>query len=137
MGTRALVHIKQDGVDSDTIVSLYRQFDGYPSGLGDDIKKLNVFNIVNGYSLDQSEGFANGMGCFAAQLLSFLKSGIGNVYVEPLNAYGVGEEFTYRIWKDDGKVRLSVDYGDDTCYNGLLSDFDGDEVEKSLYGDEE
>ena len=37
MGTRTLVHIK-DG--KKTIATIYRQYDGYPSGMGEDIKRI-------------------------------------------------------------------------------------------------
>jgi hypothetical protein len=30
MGTRALVHVKEGGRDSRTLVTIYRQYDGYP-----------------------------------------------------------------------------------------------------------
>ena len=39
MGTRTLVHIKSGDFASQTLVTIYRQFDGYPAGMGNDLFK--------------------------------------------------------------------------------------------------
>lgn len=73
MGTRCLTVIKEGDKSSSDICVIYRQMDGYPSGHGEDIKRL-IGNIVvtNGY-LGEDTTVANGMGCLAAQLVTGLK----------------------------------------------------------------
>lgn len=98
MGTRALIHVKDEGK---TVVTIYRHYDGSPLHLGRDI--LNVIgdnSISNGI---QERAF-NGMGCFAAMLIKELKKDIGNVYIYKPNTRDVGEEFVYTITQRDGKI---------------------------------
>ena len=132
MGTRTLVHIK-DG--KKTIATIYRQYDGYPTGMGDDIKEaLNdgIVTILNGFGNQTVPSHFNGMGCLAAFLIGELKQKkIGNVYIFAPNSKDVGEEFTYTLSEVDGKVKLKVveNYNNKTIFNGLLKDFDGETVE--------
>lgn len=113
MGTRALVHVK---AARKTLVTVYRQLDGYPTGLG---AKLAEFltgadgaprRIVNGYSdVDREARAFNGAGCLAAQMVAALKQGIGDVYIEPPNASDVGEEYTYTLTVNAaGKLAVGV-----------------------------
>jgi hypothetical protein len=96
MGTRSLTHIKQD---NKTILTIYRQYDGYPDGMGLDLAKFLVnIQVVNGFGPDMEAGsYANGMGCLAAQLVAHLKTGIGNVYIMTPDTSDVWEEYTYKI----------------------------------------
>ena len=132
MGTRTLVHIK-DG--KKTITTIYRQYDGYPTGMGDDIKEaLNLGNvtILNGFGGQTVPSHFNGMGCLAAFLIGELKQKkIGNVYIFPANSKDVGEEFTYTLSESNGNVKLKVveNYKNKTIFNGLLKDFYGETVE--------
>jgi hypothetical protein len=135
MGTRALIKIKDEGK---TIVAIYRQMDGYPSGLGAEIKKLlndGDTRVINGYQSDKlSPKYFNGMGCLAAYLIGGLKifgygeisrNPIGSVYIVPPNS--LNEEYTYTIsTKDDGEVYLKIE-GDEK-YNGKLRDFKPEET---------
>ena len=135
MGTRTLVHIKED---KKTIVTIYRQFDGYPSGMGDDIKEIlndGRSQILNGFGTAcKTPNQFNGMGCLAAYLIGELKDGkIGNVYIFPTNSKDVGEDYSYTI-SLDGKNRLKMkvidNYAKKTIFDGLLKDFNGEEVER-------
>jgi hypothetical protein len=132
MGTRTLVHIK-DG--KKTIATIYRQYDGYPTGMGNDIKNaLNLGNvtILNGYNSHAIPSNFNGMGCLAAFLIGELKQKkIGNVYIYPANSKDAGEDYTYTLTESGGKVKLKVveSYNNKTIFNGLLKDFDGETVE--------
>ena len=133
MGTRTLVHIKED---KKTIATIYRQYDGYPTGMGDDIKKiLNNGNveILNGYGgSNKTPSQFNGIGCLAAFLIGELKERkIGNVYIFAPNSKDVGEDYTYTISVSGCKVKLKVveNYHNKVIFNGLLKDFDGKEVE--------
>jgi hypothetical protein len=99
MGTRSLTHIYNN--DGALLLTMYRQFDGYPEGMGLDLAKfISQFTIVNGIGSDQEGKIANGMGCLAAQLIAELKDCVGNVYIYPPNSKDCWEEFTYHIFKD-------------------------------------
>lgn len=134
MGTRTLVHIK-DG--KKTIATIYRQYDGYPTGMGDDIKEIlndGKVNILNGFGDQQVPRHFNGMGCLAAYLIGELKQKkIGNVYIMAPNTKDTGEDYTYTISEDLGILNLKVvenGYnGNKTIFNGSLITFDGKKVE--------
>jgi hypothetical protein len=111
MGTRALIHVKDD---EETLVTIYRQYDGYPSGLGQDIK--DVFEgreLVNGYNDLATQ--VNGMGCAAAMLVAGIKKGCGIVYIYPVDSSDCGEEYTYVLYAKEGKLMIN-----DGKYDGLL-----------------
>ena len=133
MGTRTLVHIKEG---KKTIATIYRQYDGYPTGMWDDIKEIlnNSFvRILNGYSLGhQVPSQFNGIRCLAAYLIGELKEKkIGNVYIYPANSKDVGEDYTYTISEDLGILNLKVveNYNNKTIFKGALINFDGKKIE--------
>ena len=101
MGTRALLHIKDTNLESPTLVTLYRQFDGYIAGLGSDIARiLNMGHskVINGIEQGaEMPEYFNGMSCLAAYLIGELKDKIGNVYIYPVNSSNVWEDFTYTL----------------------------------------
>lgn len=134
MGTRAIIHVHGGGRDSEVLTTIYRQFDGYPDGLGDDIKTaLGGKELVNGYNDPKRQ--VNGMGCAAAMLIGALKGGeCGNVYVYKPNASDVGEEYTYRLYAADRKLMLEIDgyeEGDEPLYSGPLDDFDSSNLSEA------
>lgn len=131
MGTRALVHFKEGDFYSDTIVSMYRQMDGYPEGLGEDIHaSLNHgdVTIINGISGEGCPAAFNGMGCLAAWLIGELKGGtIGSIYLYPPDTEDVGEEYNYTLYKgDDSTVWMHVEnaYDGEVLGDGPLKNFD-------------
>lgn len=133
MGTRSIVHVK-DG--RKTIVTLYRQFDGYPSGMGDDIKRIlnnGEVKILSGYKgSSEIPAHFNGMGCLAAFLIGELKEQkIGNVYIIPTNSSGHGEEYVYTISQKNNQVHIKVqdDWNKTILFNGPLKDFSGEKAE--------
>lgn len=98
MGTRALTHIHEGDLSSPIITTIYRQFDGYPDGLGQELADfLAPIKVVNGIS-DCSLPIANGMGCLAAQVIKHLKDDVGSVYVYHAGGNDYGEQFTYHIY---------------------------------------
>ena len=110
MGTRCLVTVTDGNKE---ILCLYRQFDGYPEGMGADLPKFaKGFKIVNGIGDREAKKTANGMGCFAAQLVAHFKTEIGNVYLYAPESREVGEEFIYTLQERDGKLHLTVTEGD-------------------------
>jgi len=98
MGTRSLTIVLDD--DGHEICVLYRQFDGYPTGHGADLKEfLQGFRIVNGLGPDKSIKLANGMGCLAGQIISHFKQEIGGFYLYPSGTRDCGEEYIYTIYQ--------------------------------------
>jgi hypothetical protein len=131
MSTRSLTHVHRDGVDSPVIVTIYRQCDGYPSGLGMDLFGiLGKSRLVNGLSRgEKTPAFFNGMGCMAAYLVGQLKGNdIGGVYIFEPHASGVMEEYIYDVYKQPGDngtlmLRVASVYDDKPLYDGTIAYF--------------
>jgi len=128
MGTRALVHFKEGSLTGPTIVSMYRQYDGYPEGWGKDMyDALNegMVQILNGHQGQSPPTAFNGLSCLAAWLIGELKEGtIGNVYLYPPDSEDVGEEYTYTLYSDDdGELCMKVEGYTGELGRGLLKDF--------------
>jgi hypothetical protein len=124
MGTRALIHVKQDNIDSDTLVTIYKQMDGYPSHLGNQIATiLGERKLVNGYTSGEENVQTNGMGCAAALLISGLKGkSCGDIYIFKPNDRNTGEEFTYTLYSKNEEIFLRVVDCDGDCnYDGPIS----------------
>jgi hypothetical protein len=111
MGTRSLTHFIETSKNYVTgkkvakkIVTMYRQYDGYPSGMGKDLANfLKDGKLVNGIS--GNEKVFNGMGCLSAQVVAHLKTDMGhikagNVYLHSAGTTNCGEEFVYEIVGD-------------------------------------
>jgi hypothetical protein len=133
MSTRTLVHIK-DG--KKTIATIYRQYDGYPTGMGEDIKRIlnnGEVEILNGYSGDSKiPAKFNGMGCLAAFLVGELKgSFIGNVYLMAANAKDCGEDYVYTlsVIKEKLNVKVQDVWNKSVLFSGPLSEFCGKKAE--------
>ena len=95
MGTRSQTHVKDE--HGRTLVTIYRQYDGYPSGMGVDLASFaDSGPLVNGISPGQRNVFS-GMGCFAASLIKELKEGPGGIYIHRPNSKDYWEEYTYEI----------------------------------------
>ena len=141
MGTRALVRFHDDeGVE---LATVYRQFDGYPSGLGADLKAILADRVlVNGFN-DASRQL-NGMQCLAAFVVSGLKDGCGGVYLYRVGSADCGEEYEYVLkrgaetvaglkkgWQID--VEVYSCYRDKRrLYQGPIADFDPERAEGDL-----
>ena len=126
MGTRSLIHFKKDGK---TIVTVYRQFDGYPSGRGQELADfLKGKRLCNGIPCgEDTSGLANGMGCLAAQWIAEEKESIGNVYIMPPDTSDVWEDYIYTVDAIDNTLRLAV--SGYQRWSGHPKDFNGDELE--------
>lgn len=120
MGTRSLTHVITEWTDKTTqntkkktLVTLYRQMDGYPSGMGYDLVEfLEGSKIVNGISLTDKDKKPkrtfNGAGCLAAQLIAHFKTGVGGFYIEPINAKNCGEEYVYELIVNEEKANVRL-----------------------------
>lgn len=121
MGTRARVNVF-DG--NQILVSIYRQMDGYPNGLGREVAEFCAARtIVNGYSPAMTaKNHVNGMGCLAAQLIEHLKGGdIGSIYIRDTSPDSHGERYSYNLRNKDGQIWMDVLAGSVTMF-GLPGD---------------
>ena len=101
MGTGCLT-VMYDTSKSEIAV-MYRQFDGYPEGHGQELADfLNGFEIVNGIS-EEREKMANGGGCLAAQIVAHFKDSVGGFYLHPAGTRECGEEYIYHVYPETGK----------------------------------
>ncbi len=140
MGTRSLTRVipRQKGLSyqdghkhpEKAVVNIYRQYDGYPDGLGLELAEfLSDFTIVDGFKLGDKSRIANGAGCLAAQLVAYLKDGPGNVYLEPITLHSkpgdMWEEYIYTIYPKEGEptyISIYEVYGDEVIFVGTPKD---------------
>ena len=109
MGTRSLTKIfntykdeKKNKQVKVQLVNMYRQYDGYPSGHGEELADfLKGGKVVNGIgSRDEKQILFNGAGCLAAQMIAHFKDGAGGFYIEPITAKDCGQEYEYEVIVD-------------------------------------
>lgn len=98
MGTSSVARFIDDG---DVICAIYKHCDG-----GDFGKTIAAFakdiTIVNGIPLGNAR-VANGMGCFAAQLIADIKTEPGDVYMcHPENE----GDYTFTVSVKNGKIQV-------------------------------
>jgi hypothetical protein len=106
MGTRSLTTFIETYKDKDgkkkktKLCTMYRQFDGYPSGHGSELAEfLSKGKLVNGLGLDNKGLVFNGIGCLSAQVISHFKGDTaGGFYM--VNGINHGEEYRYEIEAD-------------------------------------
>lgn len=133
MGTRSTTVIKGDvwevGKEAPTLVTLYRQFDGYPEGHGQELADImRSKRVRNG--LREEGSFANGMGCLAAQIIKGLKKEEGNIYIVPNGERE--EEYHYIIYakgiqpypREGAEIFMTIKNDDKILYDGPVDEFD-------------
>ena len=112
MATRALIRVipRQEGIAYDkghdnieeSLVNIYNHYDGNPERLGIKLAKfLLPYKIKNGVSnliLEEFPQLANGPECLAAQLVTHLKTDVGNVYLYPVSDFKYGAEYIYTVY---------------------------------------
>jgi hypothetical protein len=118
MGTRAIVNIFDE--DRKSLVCMYSQWDGYPSGLGKTLAAfLGGIRLVNGLTGKEKGPVANGMGCLAAQIVKHFKNEVGSIYIiNEKDDWGI--DYTYEVY--DNKVRVK-NYGGEVIFLGSWEDF--------------
>jgi len=115
MGTRSLTRVipQREGLSfkdghlhpEKSVVNMYRQYDGYPEGHGQDLAgflfDLDVLNGLSGVNYN----VANGPGCLAALLVAHFKDGPGNIYLEQCNGEpGIScEDYIYTVYPKEGE----------------------------------
>jgi hypothetical protein len=102
MGTRSLTFV-YDG--DKPIVNMYRQFDGYPTGHGQELAEFLLSGkMVNGYSDKDAKQF-NGMGCLAAQMIAHFKQSVGGFYIYPVDSTDCWQDYEYHVYEDKMVVK--------------------------------
>jgi hypothetical protein len=94
MGTRSLTYVYDD--DGETLVCMYRQFDGYPRVHGFELSEFLMDAALNN----------NGMDCLAAQMIARFKTAkVGGIYLHPTTQnQDCWQEFEYHVFPE--KVRV-------------------------------
>ncbi len=108
MGTRSTVKFYSEFDQETPILSVYQQFDGYIDGVGHELAEfLKDKKVINGIGRQTMEdGYANGMGCLAAQYVAKMKDRIGGFY---LTSPDDSQEYDYEVRYIDGKILIEVD----------------------------
>ena len=116
MGTRSLTHVIETWKNDKTgkqkkqcLMTMYRQYDGYPSGMGDDLAQfLKQGKVVNGISSTENQLVFNGAGCLAAQLVAHFKDGPGGFYLYRPMSKDCGEDYTYEVVVDFNTKEITL-----------------------------
>jgi hypothetical protein len=116
MGTRSLTHVIETWKNDKTgkqkkqcLMTMYRQYDGYPSGMGDDLAQfLKQGKVVNGISMAEKQLVFNGAGCLAAQLVAHFKDGPGGFYLYRPMSKDCGEDYTYEVVVDFNTKEITL-----------------------------
>ena len=119
MGTRSLTRVIETYKDDNgkekkqLLVTMYRQYDGYPSGHGQELADfLNAGKVVNGLGVGNTQKLFNGAGCLAAQMVSHFKGDeAGGIYLYPNNTKDVWQNYEYHVLVDfDSKTVTLICY---------------------------
>lgn len=108
MGTRSLTRVIETYKDDNgkekkqLLVTMYRQFDGYPSGHGQELADfLKAGKVVNGLGSYKPAKVFNGAGCLAAQMVSHFKGDeAGGIYIYPNNTKDAWQNYEYHVIVD-------------------------------------
>ena len=109
MGTRSTVKFYENfGEKDELILSVYHQYGGYIDGIGyklaNFIKNAKMINGICDQTME--EGYANGIGCLAAQYVKKFKTRIGGLYLTDANDK---QEYNYEVRFIDGNFQIKVD----------------------------
>jgi hypothetical protein len=89
MGTRSLTFTY---INSEKIICLYRQYDGYPEGHGKELATI------------LSTTLSNGMECLSASIVAKLKTGAYNIYLYPTSVKDAWQEYEYHVYEEEVEV---------------------------------
>lgn len=120
MGTRAITRVVDE--DGYTLVTIYTHWDGYPEGHGVKLAGFLAYRVLlNGIPTHDIYKANNGMGCLAAELVGYLKDGIGSTYIVPTAS--PDECYTYVVKLASRQLVMRV-YDEGTgIYSGSPEDF--------------
>lgn len=109
MGTRSTVRFYSEFETEKPILVVYQQFDGYIDGVGKVLAAwLKGKTVINGIRTGQTMagGFANGMGCLAAQYVAAHKTETGGFYIATSENY---QQYNYHVRMVDKGFEIEVD----------------------------
>ena len=121
MGTRCLTYVYEG---KNPLMCLYRQFDGYPSGHGQELAEfLMPFKVINGIGSGQDipGKFANGMGCLAAQMIAYFKNTVGGFYIHSITDTDCWQDYEYHVYEDKVVVKNPTEVIFDGTWEGFHS----------------
>lgn len=133
MGTRSLTVFKNG---DEEIAVLYRQFDGYPSGHGEELAGfLKNKLVVNGISGDPRECF-NGPNAVAAQTVAHFvdANSTGGFYLYAAGTRNVWEEFIYTVECSLGNSQIKLKVQDShgkVIFHDDPAAFDSEKLEEA------
>lgn len=133
MGTRSLTIVREgNNRTSPRIITMYRQFDGYPGGHGKELADfLSKIKMVNGIS-GNPEAIANGVACLAAQIVAHFKNGPGGIYLhagsDSDSPGDYSEDYVYEVLADtfkpeDGIILIAKGLTDE-IFSGNPSEYE-------------
>lgn len=109
MGTRSTTKF-YDEHNGECLLAIYEQFDGYLSGVGYVLANfLKGKKVINGFGKPEEtmeNGYANGMGCLAAQYVASRKTKIGGFYITTPDD---SQSYDYEVRIVDGQIQIKVD----------------------------
>lgn len=139
MGTSGIINIYdgEDGEDPVLLCSIYRQSDGDLDGVGVELVEFaSGMKINRGISgCEELRKEANGMGCFAAQLIAHLKHRVGGLYIDiPCEEEG---DYTYYFYPpenigDEPILVCRAMYTKSELFRGPVSEFDLEIAKKNI-----
>lgn len=100
---------------------MYRQFDGYPEGHGQELADFLLSGrLVNGLSGMGKRIQFNGMGCLAAQMIAHFKTESGGFYLYPPElGQDCWQEYEYHVWEDIVRITDT----EETLFQGSWKEF--------------
>jgi hypothetical protein len=108
MGTRSTVKFFSEWNDQ-PLLSVYQQYDGYIDGVGHELANFLLDKkVINGIGSGQNMegGYANGMGCLAAQYVAGHKTEIGGFYMTTADDE---QEYNYEVRLVKDQLIIKVD----------------------------
>jgi hypothetical protein len=98
---------------------MYRQFDGYPSGHGQELALFLLSGMmVNGYSETTTKQF-NGMGCLAAQMIANFKISVGGFYIHAVTDTDCFQDYEYHVYEN----KVEIKNPDKVIFSGTYQEF--------------
>lgn len=124
MGTRSITTIRHNGTP---FVAIYRQYDGYPTGHGQELANILAgHTMVNGIPGGKDVKVFNGPNDMAATIIARLKGDqTGNVYVYGPDTTDMGQDYDYIIdvaGYEDPQITI-LNWGE-KIFQGTVQDFE-------------
>lgn len=116
MGTRSLTRVIETWRGDDEkekkelLVTMYRQYDGYPSGHGSELANfIKSGRVVNGIPMGDTGKVFNGASCFAAQMISHFKGEkAGGIYIYSNSTKDAGQDYEYHVFVDFNRRTIKL-----------------------------